>query len=176
VSAYRTCMAARSRSRGPDPRSWPPATTYKTQLANAHKFAPELAVIQANRPVHQTARSPTRPPSRRNGGPAVLLPRRGPRRGSPFCPLSTPTPAIKAHSRWHPSGHRGPLCCPLTSLSRPTAGVPYLNAHAAVVPEAAAQASRPMKTVWGASAASSSSCSPSRSLRGRCEPSDARRD
>ena len=85
------------------------ATKYKTQLANAQKFAPELAVIQANPALFAklaTYPNPAAIPPKL-AAQAVAAAGRGRQGDSPSCPPSAPTaPPSRASSPWPPSWPR----------------------------------------------------------------------
>ena len=109
VSAYAARYGSEITFAQTHPQVVATATTYKTQLANAQKFAPELAVIQANPALFTKLAAYPNPaaipaetgrPGRRGRG-------RGGQGARAFSPPSAPTaPPSRASSPWPPSWPR----------------------------------------------------------------------
>jgi MFS family permease len=157
------------------------ATTYKTQLANAQKFAPELAVIQANPALFAklaTYPSPAAIPPKL-AAQAVAVAGGGAKGLAILSTINANGPAIKGVIAVAPKLQTvAPFATQLTALSKvPPQVFPYLKAHAAAVQKAAAEAPGQWKTwYWVCFGGIIFFLLTVPLLRGRWKPSDARRD
>jgi MFS family permease len=157
------------------------ATTYKTQLANAQKFAPELAVIQANPALFAklaTYPSPAAIPPKL-AAQAVAAAGGGAKGLAILSTINANGAAIKGVIAVAPKlAAVAPFAAQLTALSKvPPQVFPYLKAHAAAVQKAAAEAPGQWKTwYWVCFGGVIFFLLSIPLLRGRWKPSDARRD
>jgi len=181
VSAYATQYKSQIAFAQTHPQVIATATTYKTQLANAQKFAPELAVIQANPALF--ARLATYP------NPAAIPPKLaaqavaaaggGAKGTAILTTISANGGAIRGVIAVAPKlATVAPYAAQLTALSKvPPQVFPYLKAHAAGVQKAAAQEAGQWKAwYWVCVAGILVFLASIPLLRGRWRPSTARRD
>ena len=181
VSAYAARYGSEITFAQTHPQVVATATTYKTQLANAQKFAPELAVIQANPALF--AKLATYP------NPAAIPPKLvaqavaaagGGAKGTGILTIiSANGAAIQGVIAVAPKlATVAPYAAQLTALSKvPPQVFPYLKAHAAAVQKAAAQAPGQWKTwYWVCFGGIIVFLLTIPLLRGRWKTSDARRD
>jgi MFS family permease len=181
VSAYAARYGSQITFAQTHPQVVATATTYKTQLGNAQKFAPELAVIQANPALF--AKLATYP------NPAAIPPKLaaqavaaagGDAKGTAIlATIGANGAAIKGVIAVAPKlAIVAPYAAQLTALSKvPPQVFPYLKAHAAAVQKAAAQAPGQWKTwYWVCFGGIVFFLLSIPLLRGRWKPSDARRD
>ncbi len=151
------------------------AQQYKTQLADAQKFAPELLVIQAHPALF--AKLAVNPTNRALQAQAAAG---GDARGiAVLSTISANQGAINGVIAAAPKlATLAPYAAQLTALSKvPPQALAYLNAHGAAVQKAAAQTAAQWKTwYWVCFGGIIFFLLSIPLLRGRWKPSDARRD
>ena len=181
VSTYATQYKSQIAFAQAHPQVIATATTYKTQLANAQKFAPELAVIQANPALFAklaTYPSPAAIPPKL-AAQAVAAAGGGAKGTAILTTISANGAAIRGVIAVAPKlATVAPYAAQLTALSKvPPQVFPYLKAHAAGVQKAAAQEAGQWKTwYWVCVAGILLFLASIPLLRGRWRPSAARRD
>jgi MFS family permease len=181
VSAYATQYKSQIAFAQAHPQVIATATTYKTQLANAQKFAPELAVIQAHPALFAklaTYPNPAAIPPQL-AGQAVAAAGGGAKGTAILTTISANGAAIRGVIAVAPKlGTVAPYAAQLTALSKvPPQVFPYLKAHAAGVQKAAAQEAGQWKAwYWVCVAGILVFLASIPLLRGRWRPSAARRD
>jgi MFS family permease len=181
VSAYAARYGSQITFAQTHPQVVATATTYKTQLGNAQKFAPELAVIQANPALFAklaTYPNPAAIPPKL-AAQAVAAAGGGAKGTAILATISANGAAIKGVIAVAPKlAAVAPYAAQLTALSKvPPQVFPYLKAHAAAVQKAAAQAPGQWKTwYWVCFGGIVFFLLSIPLLRGRWKPSDARRD
>jgi MFS family permease len=181
VSAYAARYGSQITFAQTHPQVVATATTYKTQLGNAQKFAPELAVIQANPALFAklaTYPNPAAIPPKL-AAQAVAAAGGGAKGTAILATIGANGAAIKGVIAVAPKlAIVAPYAAQLTALSKvPPQVFPYLKAHAAAVQKAAAQAPGQWKTwYWVCFGGIVFFLLSIPLLRGRWKPSDARRD
>jgi MFS family permease len=181
VSAYAARYGSEITFAQTHPQVVATATTYKTQLANAQKFAPELAVIQANPALFAKLAAYPNPAAipPKLAAQAVVAAGGGAKGTAILSTISTNGPAIKGVIAAAPRlATVAPYAAQLTALSKvPPQVFAYLKAHAAAVQKAAAQAPGQWQTwYWVCFGGIIFFLLSIPLLRGRWKPSDARRD
>jgi MFS family permease len=181
VSAYAARYGSEITFAQTHPQVVATATTYKTQLANAQKFAPELAVIQANPALFAKLAAYPNPAAipPKLAAQAVVAAGGGAKGTAILSTISTNGPAIKGVIAAAPKlATVAPYAAQLTALSKvPPQVFAYLKAHAAAVQKAAAQAPGQWQTwYWVCFGGIIFFLLSIPLLRGRWKPSDARRD
>ena len=157
------------------------AQKYKTQLANAQKFAPELTVIRAHPALFAklaTYSSPAAIPPKL-AAQAVAAAGGGAKGTTILTTISANKAAITGVIAVAPKlATVAPYAAQLTALSKvPPQAIAYLNAHAAAVQKAAAQTASQWKTwYWVCFGGIIFFLLSIPLLKGRWKPSDARRD
>ena len=181
VSAYAARYGSEITFAQTHPQVVATATTYKTQLANAQKFAPELAVIQANPALFAKLAAYPNPAAipPKLAAQAVAAAGGGAKGTAILSTISANGTAITGVIAVAPKlATVAPYAAQLTALSKvPPQVFPYLKAHAAAVQKAAAQAPGQWKTwYWVCFGGIVFFLLSIPLLRGRWKPSDARRD
>ena len=181
VSAYAARYGSEITFAQTHPQVVATATTYKTQLANAQKFAPELAVIQANPALFTKLAAYPNPAAipPKLAAQAVAAAGGGAKGLAILSTISANGAAIKGVIAVAPKlATVAPYAAQLTALSKvPPQVFPYLKAHAAAVQKAAAQAPGQWKTwYWVCFGGIIFFLLTIPLLRGRWKTSDARRD
>jgi MFS family permease len=181
VSAYATQYKSEIAFAQSHPQIVATAQTYKTQLGNAARFAPELAVIKAN-PVLFTKLASYPDPAAippKLAAQAVTAAGGGATGAGILTTIATNKAAIDGVIAAAPQlATLVPYTAQLTALSKvPPQAFAYLKAHAAAVQKAAIQAPGQWKTwYWVCFGGIVFFLLSIPLLRGRWKPSDARRD
>jgi len=157
------------------------ATKYKTQVADATKFAPELSVIQANPALFTQLATYSNPASipPKLVSEAIAAAGGGNKGLAILGTISANQAAINSVIAAAPQLNQlAPYSAQLTALSKvPPSAIAYLNAHAAAVQKAAAQAPAQWKHwYWICFGGIIFFLLSIPLLRGRWRPRDARRD
>jgi len=181
VSAYATTYKSELAFASAHPAIVATATTYKTQLANAAKFAPELAVIQANPALFAKLATYTNPATipPKLEAQAVTAAGGGAKGTAILATIAANGAAIDGVIAAGPKlATVAPYAAQLTALSKvPPGAFAYLKAHGAAVTKAAADAPGQWKTWWWVCFGGMIFFLLSIPLlKGRWKPSDARRD
>ncbi len=181
VSAYATQYKSQIAFAQTHPQVVATATQYKTQLANAQKFAPELAVIQANPALFAklaTYPSPAAIPPKL-AAQAVAAAGGGAKGTAILATIGANSAAIRGVIAVGPKlATVAPYAAQLTALAKvPPQVFTYLKAHGAAVQKAAAQAPGQWKAwYWVCFGGFLFFLASIPLLRGRWRPSSARRD
>jgi hypothetical protein len=181
VSAYATQYKSEIAFAQSHPQIVATATTYKTQLANARKFAPELAVIQAHPALFAKLAAYPNPAAipPKLAAQAVAAAGGGAQGTTILTTLAANGPAIQGVIAVAPKlATVAPYAAQLTALSKvPPQVFPYLKAHGAAVQQAAAQEASQWKNwYWVCFAGIIVFLLSIPLLRGRWRPSRARQD
>ena len=181
VSAYATQYKSQIAFAQGHPQVVATATQYKAQLANAQKFAPELAVIQANPALFAklaTYPNPAAIPPKL-AAQAVAAAGGGAKGTTILTTIAANGAAIRGVIAVAPKlATVAPYAAQLTALSKvPPQVFPYLKAHGASVQTAAAQEAGQWKDwYWVCFGGIIAFLLSIPLLRGRWRPSSARRD
>ncbi|MCW2909078.1 MAG: transporter [Actinomycetia bacterium] len=181
VSAYATQYKSEIAFAQSHPQIVATATTYKTQLANAQKFAPELAVIQANPALFAklaTYPNPAAIPPKL-AAQAVAAAGGGAKGTGILTTIAANGAAIRGVIAVAPKlAAVAPYAAQLTALSKvPPPVFTYLKAHGAAVQKAAAESPGQWKSwYWVCVGGIIFFLASIPLLRGRWKPSSARRD
>jgi hypothetical protein len=181
VSAYATQYKSQIAFAQGHPQVVATATRYKTQLANAQKFAPELAVIQANPALFAKLATYPNPGAipPKLAAQAVAAAGGGAKGTGILTTIAANGPAIQGVISAAPKlATVAPYAAQLTALSKvPPQVFPYLKAHAAAVQKAAADAPGQWKDwYWVCFGGILFFLASIPLLRGRWSPARARRD
>jgi MFS family permease len=181
VSAYAATYKSELAFAAGHPQVVATATKYQVQLANAKKFAPELAVIQANPALFTKLASYPSPAAvpPKLAAQAVAAAGGGATGLKILGTINTNKAAINAVIAVGPQlATVVPFAAQLTALSKvPPEGFAYLKAHGTAVQNAAAQSPGQWRTwYWICFAGVIFFLLGIPILRGRWKPSDARRD
>jgi MFS family permease len=181
VSAYSTTYKSELAFASAHPAVVATAQKYRTQIADAARFAPELKVIQANPALFAKLGTYTHPAAipPKLAGQAIAAAGGGVQGKAVLATISANKAAIESVIAAAPKlATVAPYAAQLTALSKvPPRALTYLKAHGAAVQKAAANAAGQWKTwYWICFGGIIVFLLSIPLLRGRWKPSDARRD